>query len=202
MVSDTSKQQLMEFLDWAEQKAMMRKATARALKAACKSVLSELDETEAADVLGIDLAAVVRRYENRHSLVVKPETLRTYRQRVKYAIEEFRSFSKDPSAWKPSGGQRPTQVSSKAKKDEDVGSQSTTHAQVDSNAPNQMKDASHITHRFPLRRDAFVTITGIPFNVKRGEMVRLTSFLSNLVSDEEEGPPSQPMLVAPLGESE
>ena len=197
---ETAKKQLLDFLDWAGDKGMMKRATARSNKAACNAVLSVLDEEEEADVLAIDLPSVFRRYENLQGMNLSPSTIRSYRQRVRYAIEEFKKYNENRSGWKPSGGQRATHASSRAKKGGDTDSQSSAHIQKDSNTPSEVKDAAQITHRFPLRHDAFVTITGIPFDVKKGEMVRLTSFLANLVASEEEALLSQPMLMASLDE--
>ena len=195
-MSETSRQKLEEFLDWAEAKGMMPTSTARALKGASKSVLSVLDETEEEDVLAVDLPSVFQRYENSHKTKVNPATMRAYRRRVNYALEQFRQFSHNPSSWKPTGVQRSTSAGSRSKGSKDEGSSSNGHVQISLNPLSEVKDAAQITHRFPLRRDVFVTIAGIPFDVKKGEMARLTAFLSNLVADQEEVVQAQFMLSA------
>ena len=195
---DRSKTQLMDFLDWAADKGMMKKDTVRSIKSACNTVLDLLDEEQSADVLTVDLATVFQRYENIRGFNLSQRTMQSYKQRVSYAIAEFAKYTEDRSSWKPSGGQRSTSASSRSKKSKEAGVSPSGHLQLDPNSSDQLEDAAQITHRFPLRRDTFVTISGIPFDVKKGEMVRLTSFLANLVASEEEELSSQPMLMASL----
>ena len=187
------KQELLVFLDWVGEKGMMKASTARSLKGACNAVLSVLDEAEEMDLLNVDLESTFQKYENLNGLQVSPGTMRAYRQRVRYAIEEFGKYNENKSTWKPSGGRRSTQSSSQPWK--------PRGGEHKKDAPNENHktdanyvDVSTITHHFPLRRDAVVTISGIPFDVKRSEMARLTAFISNLVATPEEDLPPQPML--------
>ena len=46
--------------------------------------------------------------------------------------------------------------------------------------------AETIVHHFPLRHSHFVRISGVPFNITKYEMARLTTFLSHLVAVKEE----------------
>jgi hypothetical protein len=189
-----TKDQLFAFLNWAGDKGMMKKSSARALRSACNAVLAVLDDSEAQDVLAIDLLSVVHRYENVHGLEISPSTMRAYKQRVTYALEEFKRYNQDKAGWKPSGSQylnSSTQRSSKGRNEgrrPREGSHITEHTQI------QIDGASQITHHFPMRIDTVVTISGIPFDVKRGEMSRLNAFLSNLVSDLELNDRFPPML--------
>ena len=198
-MSENAKLQLIEFLSWAAEKGMMKKTTASAIKAACNAVLSVLDEGESADVTNINLETVFHRYENLHGFDVAPATMKAYRQRVSYAVEEFRKYNENKSGWKPSGGQRTNSSQPRSKK----GSQNNRpndgndgNDGIDHNPNSNIDEVSKITHRFPLRRDLVVSISGIPFDVKKAEMARLTAFLSNLVPGDEESPPLRPMLNA------
>ena len=76
----------MEFLNWAGEKGMIKKTTARSLRVACNAVIGVLDEVEAGDLSKIDLLAIFRRYENLNSMVAKPATTKVYRRRVNYAV--------------------------------------------------------------------------------------------------------------------
>ena len=115
-MSENAKLQLIEFLSWAAEKGMMKKTTASAIKAACNAVLSVLDEGESADVTNINLETVFHRYENLHGFDVAPATMKAYRQRVSYAVEEFRKYNENKSGWKPSGGQRTNSSQPRSKK--------------------------------------------------------------------------------------
>ncbi len=189
-----TKDQLIAFLNWAGEKGMMKKSSARALKSACNAVLSVLDESEAQDVLAIDTQAVVRRYENIHSLEIRPGTMRAYKQRVVYALEEFTRYDQDKAGWKPSGSQISNSSTQRASKSKTQSRTQHEGTHTVERSPMHNNDASQITHHFPLRRDSVVTISGIPFDVKRGEMSRLNAFLSNLVANLEEDDRVPPML--------
>ena len=190
---------MIAFLDWTAEKGMIKRGTARSLRSACNAVLSVMDDDEARDVSGVDLQAVIQRYQNLHSLDVSPKTMQAYDRRVRQAVEEFVRFNQDKAGWKPSGVRRsrtPARSNSMPKNS----SGSTNHAGVkEPPSPTVDFDVSEIIHQFPLRRDKVVTVTGIPFDVKRSEMSRLNAFLSNLVVTPEEEQ-QQLMLTAPASE--
>ena len=185
---------LLEFLDFTASKHLMKPATARALKGACNAVLSVLDEAEAADVFAVDLDGVFQRYENMKGMEVSPNTMRSYRQRVSQAIAEFGRYRANPSQWRPAGGQRNASVSKRSQKSNPVTRDNAgAEGQADT-VIQRTESADDITHQFPLRRNTIVEISGIPFDVTRSEMARMTAFLSNLVAPPEETDPVQLML--------
>ena len=185
-MSNLSREKLIEFLDWTAEKGMFKRGTARSLRTACNAVLSVMDEDEARDVSKVDLDNIIQRYQNLHSLDVSPSTLKSYSQRVKQAVREFLRFNQDQASWKPSGAQRAT-TPSKSSKTPKSTSRSRSHPRSNgtSSSLNEF-DVTEITYPFPLRRDMIVTVKGIPFDVTRSEMARLTAFLSNLVAISED----------------
>ena len=192
-MSDLSKDQLFQFLDYVAEKGLMKGATARALRSACTAVLDVIEDEEGKDLSKLDIDSTLRRYENLYAFKVSPGTLQTYGQRVKYAIGEFESYSADRAGWKPSGGQR-TRSAAKSSGKNTNSRRSERPEKSDASRPSEeIIEASNITHQFPLRQNTVVTIKGIPFDVKRSEMARLTGFLSNLVSVSEEPEPKQLM---------
>ncbi len=196
-MDDLSREQLFQFLDYVADKGLMKKTTAASLRSACTAVLEVLEEDEGKDLSKLDIDSALRRYGNLNGYKVTPATLQTYGQRVRYAISEFREFVADRASWKPSGGQR-TRTSPKASSKKNDSRKTRKREEVDPSEELQESiDAANITHRFPLRRDAVVTIKGIPFDVKKSEMARLNGFLANLVSVPEEPEPQQLMLGSP-----
>ena len=187
------KTELLEFLDFAGNKGLMTKTSAQSLRSACTAVFSILDDAETDDVFTMDLDALFHRYENIKGMEVSPNTMKAYRQRVKQAISDFERYKDNPSQWKPAGGQRSTSG----------GKRSSTNRTNDSGAPDrngkldspvlEAKSADEITHQFPLRRDVIVRVSGIPFDVTRSEMARMTAYLSNLVAESDETEPPQLM---------
>jgi hypothetical protein len=195
-MAEHSKAGLLKFLDHTAEKGLTKKATAQSLKAACNTVLSILDDDEEVDILSLDLDGVFRRFENKRSMDFNPTTLGVYKRRVRYARDEFRRYLEDPSGWKPSGGQRRSRTTRQlAKNGEKPGQAIESQGQlVDRVALEEM--VASIVHQFPLRRDAIVSISGIPFDVTKSEMGRMTAFLSNLVVGSEDTEPVQLMLNA------
>ena len=87
-MSDLSREKLDEFLGWVSEKGLMKQATARTLRSACKTVLAVMDDDEARDVSSADLQAVIQRYQNLSGMAVNPSTMQTYERRVKQAVGE------------------------------------------------------------------------------------------------------------------
>ena len=108
--SQLSRNDLIDFLTFAADKGLMKKATAGAYKNACSVILNILDETEAADVSKIDLEGVIYRHRNLAAGKIPPKTLRTYEIRVRAAVSNFIEYTKDPSSWKPAVKQRARKV--------------------------------------------------------------------------------------------
>ena len=185
------KTELLEFLDFVSSKGLMTKAATQSLKTACGAVLSILDEDEAQDIFVVDLEAVFRRYENLKGMEVSPNTLRAYRQRVKQAVSDFERYKANPSQWKPAVGQRSNRNTKRSGiNTPDIESPVSQNSDV-ATSPATVDD---IVHHFPLRRDAIVQITGIPFDVTKSEMARMTAFLSNLVAEVDDT--QHPMLMS------
>ena len=195
-MSEMSREHLVIFLNWAAEKGLMKTASTRSLRSACNAVLSVMDEAEAEDVCAADLDSIFRRYQNLHSFDVSPNTMRAYRNRVGYAIGEFRCYHADKMGWRPSGPQRTTSSArspSRGKRSERLANTDSKHT----DPPEAIElDPSSITHRFPLRKDTIVEVTGIPFDIRRVEMARLTAYLSNLVAEIEDYAQVPPMLNA------
>ena len=191
-----TKADLLEFLDHAGNRGLMTKTNAQSLKSACTAVFSILDDNDddSKDVFTMDLDALFHRYENIKGMGVSPSTLRAYRRRVTQAISDYQRYKANPSQWKPAGGQRSTRGGTHSSN-----GRTNNHGAADQNvqldAPDpEAKSADEITHQFPLRRDVIVRVSGIPFDVTRSEMARMTAYLSNLVAetDAEEVPRLMP----------
>lgn len=167
---------LLGFLDYAAEAALMQKSTAQSLKSACRAVLSVLDDQEREDILALDLDDVLQRYADApHSPEVDPVTIHHYQLRARNAIAGFARYHADPHNWRP--GSRRQCRRRRAKPN-------NTEAAPDTVQPDT---AETIVHHFPLRAGHHVVrITGIPFDITKSEMSRLTNYLSHLVAPAEE----------------
>jgi hypothetical protein len=207
MAPSCNKEKLFEFLDFLSNKNVMVKSTVSSYRVACKNVLDVVgDDT---DLSKVDLNSVFHQYESSNSMNVKADTMKEYRRRVTYILKEFLAHEENPAAWSPSSQQKSNQQHGKRRQ---TASQSSTQEQQSSGLEAEGVSTGHtagadldsvqkITHLFPMRENVVVSITGIPFDVKKAEMARLNAWLSNLVVEEDNKPPT-PMLPPPSYEEE
>ena len=194
------KQDLMSFLDYAEGRSLMPRNTVGSYKAACNAVLSA-PEDEEEDLSTTDMDTLFHRFTIKNQMKVKPATLQSYKTRFANLTKEYIAYIENPSSWKPSAAQRsssPTRPSRRATRSaESAGNDGGTQLRTQGGQGDSPAIAQQIVHQFPLRNDVIVQVTGIPFDVKRGEMARLTAFLSNLVAQEDERATHPQMLPEP-----
>lgn len=107
---------LIAFLDFAAEKGLLKKTTARARKIASQIILKILSETEAADLSKIDLENVILRHRNLAAGKISPTTIKAYESRVQIAVNDFIEYTQDPSSWKPGSKQRARIATPTAKK--------------------------------------------------------------------------------------
>jgi hypothetical protein len=175
---------LLSFLDYVGSKGLMKPATIGSWKAACKQVFGILEADEGNNIDEIDLEGVFTRFENKNSQDFTPNSLQTYKSRVKKAISEFLSFKRNPSNWKPSLPQRPArQIKSKSFPG------NSDDSEIEDSDPNEQnigaieKNKDMMTHRFPLRDGITINISGVPRDLKLIEAKRIGAFLSTLCED-------------------
>lgn len=103
---------LINFLDFAGEKGLLKKTTAKARKDASKIVLRILDDNEAADLSKVDLESVIQRHRNLATGKIMPKTLAAYESRTRIAVRDFLEYVKSPSTW--GAGQQRTRKPSEA----------------------------------------------------------------------------------------
>ena len=178
------------FLDYTAEANLLQKGTAQSFKSACRAVLSVLDDQEREDIFALDLDDVFRRFaDTPHFPPLDPKTVYAYQQRTRTTIEGFRRYHADPVNWKPGSGRRRRRRAHTPPH--------TTQPVPDAVQPT---DAETIVHHFPLRPTQFVQISGIPFDITKSEMGRLTNYLSHLVAVTDEH--SQMPASLPIPESD
>ena len=101
MAGKKSRESAIEFLDYLAQKGLMAHATVQARKAAINAVLGILEEQEAQDVTSINLDDVMVRFGNLQGKGYTPQSLVTYKGRVKAALEDFASYVDNPLGLNP-----------------------------------------------------------------------------------------------------
>lgn len=175
-----SREAALDFLEYLAQKGLMAPATARARKAAVNMVLGILDEQEAQDVTAIDLDSVMSRFGHLQGKDYTPDSLRTYRSRVKAALDDFESYLQNPLAFKPSlqtREKKPSAARSPANMSaRELRSPETRQEPRAQGAPLVGPMESSILP-IPIRADLTVRIQGLPFDLTEAEARRIAAVI-------------------------
>jgi len=176
-MADRSRAALLEFLDYLAAKGLMAKATVAARKAASTQILGILESEEATDVTALDLDQVVHRFQNLHGKKYTPQSLTTYKSRVKAAIDDFASYSINPLAFRPSVQSRERAKIKNGKQSPAQGaSDNVEPIKTDVNPrPVHSAMASSNILPIPLRADLTVFIQGLPFDLTAPEARKISN---------------------------
>jgi hypothetical protein len=179
---DTSAKALVEHWKWAAQKGLMNGTTARMMGNACNQVLGEIDDWTQLDVANMDADEVFRRFQNLRSKDLTPRSLSDYRRRFKQALESFREYIADPTAWKGPGQERrvrpPQPDGGSDKPPKNPATVRTSRPPRNGRADTQ----DLIEYPYPLRSDLMVRIS-LPRDLRLIEAKRLGSYIATLAVD-------------------
>lgn len=186
MSDSRSPEAVMEFLDYCKSKGLLKPKTAESRKAAVNQVLGILSEDEATDVAEIDLDSVMHRFHNLYPNRYTPDSLRTYKARVKNSIYDFLRFRENPMDFKPTA---PLSSKSPLKRPPTK----RPPASADNHRP-QTVVATGSTQTFlsastlpiPIRENLTILIHGLPFDLSQAEARKIANVILALA-----GTPSQ-----------
>lgn len=184
MADNKSREAALEFLEYVARKGLMAPATARARKAAVGRVLSVLDTSEARDVTSLDLDHVMTRFGHLHGKDFTPQSLQTYKSRVKSALDDFASYVENPLGFKPSvqardrssNGGKP--MLSKPRSDQD--GSAPTPSQTPPSKPGGPMASSILP--IPIRADLTVHVQGLPFDLSEAEAKKIASVIQAMAT--------------------
>jgi hypothetical protein len=170
---------LLGFLNHAADKGLMPAATAQALAVGCRNVFQILDDAEKADLRALDLDDVIKRFGNRRAHDFSPDSLRTYGNRLKRAVELFVQWRDDPAGF--SVKTRATKNSAKSRRMDTAQLEKMESAPV---AANPVASAPAVpggySTSFPVRPGVVVTLTNVPADLTAAEAERLAGFVRML----------------------
>jgi hypothetical protein len=171
MSGERSREKLTEFLDWLGAKGLMAAGTVSARKAAVSKVLGILSEDEAADVLALDLDTLMTRFSNLQGKNYTPDSLVTYKSRVRSSLDEFSEYVRNPLGYRPNIQTRERRVDQPKSEQVKGGTASA--------APNPQAEALGTGNIFPiqLRPNLIVRIQGIPFDLTEPEARRIANVI-------------------------
>jgi hypothetical protein len=180
MAQNRSRDDLIRFLEYLGEKGLTARATASARRTAAAKVLSVLSGDEAQDVIGVDIDQVMSRFENLNPHQYTPESLQTYRSRLKTALEDFRSYSDNPVSFRPSGQSRgkPKTNAGGPKAAKKAGATSLAPAPSSSAQSAPIVDLPNVNQLpIPLRQNLTVRIFGLPFDLSKQEAQKIANIV-------------------------
>jgi hypothetical protein len=181
-MANLSRTALLEFIDYLANKGLMNKTTASARKAAANRVLGILDDAEANDVSKIDLDEVMTRFHNLEGAKFTPDSLNTYKSRLKSAIEDFVRYQRDPLNFRPTTQNTGRRL---AERQKPAGNAETSRKSVNPPvASAEAPPASVSILPIPIRPDLTIKIQGLPYDLTPQEALKIANVVRAMaVSD-------------------
>lgn len=178
MSTNRSASAFLAFLDYLAQKGMIPTATASSRKATANKVLSILSDDEAGDVLALNLDQLMQRFHNLNTQQYTPESLQTYKSRMKTALEDFRAYTENPLTFKPSGHGK---AKSKANGEKQAGATGKVQTKASPTSSPHTPAATPMPGvsvlPIPLRADLTVQVAGLPFDLTQAEAKKIANII-------------------------
>lgn len=183
-----SRDALDQFLRYLGDKGLMAAATVGARRAAVSKVLGILDDDEARDVTVIDVDDLATRFSRLHGKNYTPESLTTYKSRLKSALFDFDAYLSNPLAFRPAGQSRSTKTGAKqAQKDSSESGSQKTQLATSENIIEQSKPVAALMPNsnilpIPIRHDLIVYIQGLPYDLTESEARKIAGVVSAMAA--------------------
>jgi hypothetical protein len=177
MDGQRSREALANFLDYLADKGLMERNTAQSRKFAASKILGILEEEEAADVTIVDVDDVVGRFGRLHGKEYTPQSLNTYKSRLRSALDDFRSFLSNPLAFRPAVQPRTRQKPRLAKEDAAESAAAERRPEPTRQASLTFPASDNILP-IPIRADLTVRIQGLPFDLTLGEAQKIAAVVT------------------------
>ncbi len=180
MANSFSMEDLLDFLNHAGDRGLIPAATARALAIASRNVFGVLSDEERGDLSSQDLAAVVKRFNNKRARDFNPSSLKEYGRRVNRAVELFLSWREDPANFSVK-----TRATGNARRKEKPSPEiSVTRDPPD--AAQEFEGSQSVDSyqtRLPVRPGVIITLSNVPHDLSKAEAQRLAEFVKMLAFD-------------------
>lgn len=181
-MANRSREAALEFLEYVEKKGLMAPATAQARKVAVNKVFAILDENEARDVTALNLDEVMNRFSNLQGKGLTPDSLRTYKSRLKSAITDFIRYVENPLGFRPTVQLRERKIATRKGSEEQQQSNAEPARPTQSSPPAGPMSGSIVP--IPIRVDLTVYIQGLPFDLTAGEARKIAGVVTAMaISD-------------------
>ena len=181
MQTDFSRDALLAFLKFVEEKGLHSKATTAGWKVAVGKVLDSVAPSELVDVRELDIEVAIRRFNNRNPGVLSPASLTEYLRRVRQAVSEFVSWAEDPVSYKPRG-LTTSRKKEMARQGASAPPRKVSPPARETSGTLALQTTSALSMHFPLRGDFLIQIV-LPRDLTSEEARRLAGFIATLATD-------------------
>lgn len=167
---------LLVFLDVAATRGALPRATAAALTVACRRVMEVLTAKERANLLNVDPAAVIKRFDHKFADRFSARSLKDYGRRFERALELFKQWNASPSNFSA-----PMRLTRRARQHPATLAPTREQTSVlteGHTAPPPGASSFHSS--FPVRPGTVVTLLNVPTDLTRAEADRLAQFIRML----------------------
>jgi hypothetical protein len=172
MELDYSKTALMKFFVYLSSKGLVNQNTVAARKAAANKMLSVLDEAESADLRKINIDQVATQFFNLHGKDFTPDSMTTYKSRLKSGIEDFIKYTASPASFKPEGSRPRAQ----RKPDNEVKTQNGQNgAHHVTPPPPDLGFTDESVFPIPIRQGLVVKLIGLPPDLSKKEAQKIAN---------------------------
>ena len=180
MAQNRSRDDFIRFLDYLGDKGLIARATASARRTAAVKVLAVLTDEEAQDVIGVDIEHLMSRFDNLNPHQYTPESLQSYRSRLKTALEDFRAYCENPVSFRPNGKGR-TRAKPGSALAADPKKKSLVTLPAAASGPittTPMVDLPNVNQLpIQLRQNLTVRIFGLPFDLTPVEAKKIANII-------------------------
>ena len=173
MAEPYSREELLKFHDYLASKGLRNQNTVAARKAAANKMLAILDEQEASDLRQVNMKQVSERFFNLNKSDFTPESLGTYRSRLKSAVDEFIRYVDDPTSLKAKS-QRTRNVSTGGESNDRKTKSSGPQEGIQGvhRAPQMTQETAV---QIPIRDGIIVRLLGLPADLKKKEAQKISN---------------------------
>ncbi len=177
---------LISFLDYLADKGLMKRHTVSSRKAVVNKIFGALDDADRQDVLAADVDTMIDRFVNLEGNNYTPESLQTYRSRLKSTLEDFAAYRSDPLSFRPSVQQR---AARRTKSQTEANSTSDEKTPVEDGRIQETADIRSVNQPtsifpIPLRADLTIKIQGLPFDLTESEANKLSAIIKAFAKQE------------------
>lgn len=182
-MSDSSGKSFVEHWSWAAEKGLMNANTAGGMRAAVTKVLSVEENPDEVDISKLDVASILKRFENLKKKDFTPGSLETYKQRFRQAVKSYLEYIEDPGGWRWIARERPAAADRNGngpKPKRRSAASPVSDAPDAPEPPPQAQRGKTIDFQFPLR-EGVIAHLWLPADLRPAEVKRLNAFMTTLV---------------------